>query len=136
MNMIYDDYGNRVVAVGNEISVARAKQQWPKLINDIQKLHCNKPNSILKIYRRIAEHRILNKYIVDSILKSTEIPDLMKHEVDFDRYRAICLGNFEKNGYIQADPSSKTWINLKTGNKILLESGQYPAKAKSCGCSI
>ena len=78
MNHVRNDMGEMVVAVGNNISVARARVRWPKLIGELNALYYE-----AKAYRyagvgidiaieKIREAGVTGKYETRAILEATQ----------------------------------------------------------------
>ncbi len=75
MNMIINDRGETVAAVGNEISIARAKARWPQLIEDTQTLFKAYPRDLeTQLINQIAAQNIRNTYEAQAVLDAAILP--------------------------------------------------------------
>lgn len=75
MNMIINDRGETVPAVGNEISIARAKARWPNLIEETQTLFKKYPRDLeTQLINQIAAQGIRNTYEAQAVLDAAVLP--------------------------------------------------------------
>jgi hypothetical protein len=82
MNMVINDRGETVAAVGNEISIARAKVRWPKLIEETQALFKKYPRDFeTQLINLIAAQGIRSTYEAQAVLDASILPLIEKQTI-------------------------------------------------------